>query len=100
MLGANGSTLSVNQLTGLVSDGNGGGNYAITFVNATGTITPAQLTVSAVSDNKVFDGTTGSTVSAQVSGLKGSDTVSGLAESFASANAGSRAMALRPGRGE
>ena len=40
VLGANASTLSVNQLMGLVSDGNGGGNYAITFVNATGTITP------------------------------------------------------------
>ena len=34
---------------------------SVSFVNATGTITPAQLTVSAVSDNKVFDGTTGST---------------------------------------
>jgi hypothetical protein len=33
-------------------------------------------------------------VSAQVSGLKGAETVSGLAESFASANAGSSAMAL------
>ena len=100
MLGANGSTLSVNQLSGLVSDGNGGGNYAITFVNATGTINKAQLTVSAVSDNKVFDGTTGSSVSAQVSGLKGERHLSGLAESFDSANAGSRTMVLRPGRGE
>ena len=52
--------------------------------------------MSAVSDSKVFDGTTGASVSAQVSGLKGSDTVSGLAESFASANAGSRNMVLGP----
>jgi len=93
VLGQNGSTLSA---SGLVNDGNGGGNYAITFLNATGTITPAQLTITEVSGNKVFDGTTGSSVSAQVSGLKGSDSVSGLAESFASANAGSQAMALGP----
>jgi len=91
--GTNGSTLSA---SGLVSDGNGGGNYAVTFVNAMGSITPAQLTITEVSGSKVFDGTTGSTVTAQVSGLKGSDTVSRLAESFASANAGSRAMALGP----
>jgi len=71
-------------------------NCAVTFVNAMGSITPAQLTITEVSGSKVFDGTTGSTVTAQVSGLKGSDTVSGLAESFASANAGSRAMALGP----
>ncbi|MBV9569183.1 MAG: filamentous hemagglutinin N-terminal domain-containing protein [Hyphomicrobiales bacterium] len=89
--GANGSTLSA---SGLVNDGNGGGNYAITFANAAGTITKAALTVTELSDNKVFDGTTGSTVSAQVSGLKGTDSVSGLGESFVSANAGSRAMAL------
>ena len=50
--------------------------------------------LSEVSGSKVFDGSTGSTVSAQVSGLKGSDMVSGLAESFASANAGSEAMAV------
>ncbi|MBV9751307.1 MAG: hypothetical protein JO188_02190 [Hyphomicrobiales bacterium] len=93
VLGQNGSTLSA---SGLVNDDNGGGNYAITFMNAAGTITKAALTVTEVSDSKVFDGTTGSTVSAQVSGLKGSDSVSGLGESFASANAGSQAMALGP----
>ncbi|MBV8963428.1 MAG: hypothetical protein JOY97_10095 [Hyphomicrobiales bacterium] len=69
-------------------------NFDITFANAAGTITKAALTVTELSDNKVFDGTTGSTVSAQVSGLKGTDSVSGLGESFVSANAGSRAMAL------
>jgi hypothetical protein len=31
VFGANGSALSVNQLSRLVSDGNGSGNYAITF---------------------------------------------------------------------
>ena len=82
--------------SGLVNDGNGGGNYAITFVNATGTINKAALTVTEIADTKVFDGTTSATVSAQVSGLKGSDSASGLAESFGSANAGSRAMALGP----
>jgi hypothetical protein len=101
----------------MVSDGNNGANYTVSFNTAPGTITPAaltinavadtfqtaqgtitraQLTIAAVSDQKVFDGTTSAIVSAQVSGLKGADTVSGLAESFASANAGSSAMALGP----
>ncbi|MBV9517984.1 MAG: hypothetical protein JO068_07665, partial [Hyphomicrobiales bacterium] len=90
--GQNGSVLLVNQGSGVVNDGNGGGNYAVTFMNATGTITKAALTVTEVAGSKVFDGTTGSSASAQVSGLKGSDTASGLAESFASANAGNQAM--------
>ena len=46
--------------SGSVSDGNNGGNYSLTFVGASGTISPAQLTITAVSDNKVFDGTAGS----------------------------------------
>jgi hypothetical protein len=91
--GTNASTLAA---SGSVSDGNGGSNYTVTFQTAQGTITRAQLTIAAVSDQKVFDGTTSAIVSAQVSGLKGADTVSGLAESFASANAGSSAMALGP----
>ena len=47
---------------GTVSDGNGGLNYACSFVaSATGVITPRPITVTAVTDTKVYDGTTAST---------------------------------------
>jgi len=44
--------------SGIVNDGNGGNNYAVTFVNATGEITPRALTITgATTINKVYDGT-------------------------------------------
>lgn len=44
--------------SGSVDDGNGGANYAITFVPVTtGTIQPRQLNVTAVTDTKEYDGT-------------------------------------------
>ncbi len=101
VLGTDGSTLVVNHSTsesvhsllsvnnGLsINDGTGGTDYTINFVNATGTITPASLTIAATSDSKVYDSTTtvldGTTPT--VSGLHGSDTVTGLSESFVSPN--------------
>src|SRR5690606_33695642 len=52
-----GKTLSA---IGLVADGNGGANYAVTWVNATGTITPATLVLGGsftVAATKDYDGT-------------------------------------------
>ncbi len=44
--------------SGIVNDGNGGNNYAVTFINATGEITPRALTITgATTINKVYDGT-------------------------------------------
>ena len=43
---------------GKVSDGNDGNNYAVTFVNATGAITPLSITGRIAVADKVFDGTT------------------------------------------
>jgi hypothetical protein len=44
--------------SGIVNDGNGGNNYAVTFINATGEITPKPLTITgATTINKVYDGT-------------------------------------------
>ena len=56
--------------SGLVmADGNGGANYSINYVDsATGVITPASLTVTAQADNRVYDGTTASSVAPVVSG--------------------------------
>ena len=42
MLGTDGSTLVVTAYT--VNDGNGGGNYTVTTTDATGTITPQEVT--------------------------------------------------------
>jgi hypothetical protein len=80
--GQKGSTLSVTGY--VVNDGNGGANYVVSTTNATGTITPAALTVSAVSDTKVYDGTTTSTRLPVVIGLQGSDTAPATSQAFAS----------------
>ena len=84
MLGSNGSTLTVTAYT--VNDGNGGADYTVTTHTATGTITPAALSISAVTDSKVYDSTTASSKTPTVSGLQGSDTVTGLSEAFTSRN--------------
>ena len=82
VLGVGGSTL---QVTGYqVNDGNGGADYTVTLQTATGTITPAALTISAVSDTKVYDGTLTSSETPAVGTLYGTDTVTGLAQAFQS----------------
>jgi hypothetical protein len=72
-----------------VSDGNGGGNYAVSLVDSTaGTITPAALTLTAASNSKTYDASTGAAAAPTVSGLQGSDSVTGLSEAYADKNAG------------
>src|ERR1051326_119932 len=45
--------------SGSVNDGNGGNNYAVTFVNSTnGSITTRAITVTASANTKTYDGTT------------------------------------------
>ena len=84
VLGTNGSTLQVTAYT--VNDGNSGNNYTVSTSTAAGTITPASLTVNAVSDTKVYDATTSSTGVPTAGGLQGADTVSGQAQAYASKN--------------
>ena len=83
--------------TGVVSDGNSGNNYAITFANnSTGTITAKALTVSGlVASDKVYDGTTAATMnvaSASLTGIVGGDSVTlsttGYIANFANKNVG------------
>ena len=82
VLGVGGSTL---QVTGYqVNDGNGGADYTVTLHTATGTITPAALTISAVSDTKGYDGTLTSSETPAVGTLYGTDTVTGLVQAFQS----------------
>ena len=85
MLGTDGSTLEVASYT--VNDTNSGGNYTVTSSGtAIGTITKRDLTIAAVTDAKVYDGTTASTVEPSVIGLQFGDTVSPLTQMFQSKN--------------
>ena len=94
--GTGGSTLQVTAYT--VNDGNGGTDYTISFVNATGTITPASLTITTYGSTKVYDTlTTVGGATPTVSGLQGNETVTGLSESFVSPNAGLESIQLNPG---
>jgi trimeric autotransporter adhesin len=82
-----GKTLTVSAYT--VNDGNGGGNYKVTTAtNATGEIDAAPLSITAVTNTKVYDGYISAAAVPTVSGLQGSDTVSGLAEIYDNKNVG------------
>jgi filamentous hemagglutinin family protein len=60
--------------------------YSVAYVNGSLTIAKAPLTLSAVSDTKIYDGNTNSTGTIQVSGLMGTDTLTGASQSFATKN--------------
>lgn len=82
-----GKTLTVVSFT--INDGNGGGNYMVTLVpNTSGVITRAPLTITAATNTKVYDATTSAAATPTVSGLKGTDTVTGLSETYDNKNAG------------
>lgn len=78
---------------GVINDGNGGQNYAYAYaVDATGLITPRPITVTAVTDTKVYDGTTSSVgvpVLSALTPLVAGDTEPAWMQSFDSNAAGS-----------
>ncbi len=77
-----GKLLSISAYT--ITDGNNGNNYTVaTATNPTGVILKAPLTITAVANTKAFDNTVTASATPTVSGLKGSDTVTGLAEVYA-----------------
>jgi hypothetical protein len=86
-----GKAVTANGLSVTASDGAaavyGYQSVASTVSANIGEITPAALTLGAVSDTKVYDGTTSSAGTPAASGLMGGDTVSALSQSFASKNA-------------
>ncbi len=83
VLGTDGSTLEVASYT--VNDTNSGGNYIVTSSGtAVGTIAKRDLTIAAVTDTKVYDGTTSSGQTPTFSGLQTGDTVSPLTQAFQS----------------
>ena len=89
VLGADGSLLVVNG-NGVGVNGNHSsllGDYAISYIDAAGTITPKAVTVTASTDTKVFDGTTASNAAVtNVTGLVAGDSLTGLSQSYASAH--------------
>jgi hypothetical protein len=99
VLGTNQSTLNVGGYT--LSDGNSGNNYAVSLAGATGTISKAPLTISAVTDTRIDNGTTNSTGVPVISAgsLFGSDSLGNLSQSFTSRNAlgaGNSTLAVNP----
>ena len=73
--------------SGLGLSGADASNYTVNSVaSTTASITPAPLTLNAVSDTKVYDGTTGSSGVVGTVGLQGSDSVGNLSQSYASKN--------------
>src|SRR5204862_452395 len=79
--------ISVSAYT--VNDGNSGANYTVTTVNdTTGVISAKALTISAQTNSKAYDSTTSAAAVPVVVGLVGSDTVTGKAETYDTANAG------------
>ena len=75
---------------GTVIDGNGGANYAITFFdNTTGAITARDITVTASTDTKTYDGTTSSAAIPTITSgtLVGTDTGS-FTQTFDTATVG------------
>ncbi len=88
--GSGNKTVALNAAT--ISDGNGGTNYSVTLAgNSTSTITARALTVTAVSDSKTYDGTTGSAVAPSITtgALQTGDTTTTFAQTFDNRSAGS-----------
>ena len=75
---------------GSVNDGNGGSNYAVTFVtNTTGQITPRAITVTAATGTKGYDGTTSSAATPTItSGSLATGDTAAFTETFDTKNAG------------
>ena len=82
-------------LTGATLSGADAGNYSLVSVEtALADITVGSLTISAVASMKTYDKTTASTGIPTVSGLQGTDTVTGLIQVFDSVNVGSRTLSV------
>jgi filamentous hemagglutinin family protein len=87
------------SVSGLVLSGGDADNYTVnsTASGAIGTINKAALTLAAMTGTRTYDATTTSSGTVGVSGLQGSDTVTGLSQSYDSKNAGSRTLGVNGG---
>ena len=84
-----GTAKTVN-ISGITIAGTNMNDYTLenNAASVTATITPAPLIITAVTNTKTYDSTTTAAATPTVSGLQGSDAVTGLAESYSDANAG------------
>ena len=72
-----------------VNDGDGGNNYTVSYAsNTTSSIIPAALTITAAANTKTYDATTSAAAIPAFSGVIAGDSVTGLAEAYATKNAG------------
>ena len=76
------------QISGLDINGADAGNYTLVAPTTTASITAAPLTITAVADSKTYDSTTTSSATPTVAGLQGSDTVTGLVQTYDTPDAG------------
>ncbi len=76
------------SVSGLSLAGAQASNYVPSVPSLTADITPAPLTITAAANTKTYDGTASSVTKPIASGLKGTDAVIGLAESYSDRNAG------------
>jgi hypothetical protein len=84
--------------TGFSLVGDDAYKYEIVGASGTATISPVNLTISAVTDSRPYNGTTSSTGAPDVTGLQGlTDSVTGLTQSFDAKNAGARTLSVDPG---
>lgn len=98
---ANAGTGKIITPQGHVNDGNAGQNYAVTFVNATGTISQITLSVSGItSSNKSFDGTTTDTLDASGALLDMSNVLAGEMVHLDASNAKGVFANATPGTGK
>ena len=76
--------------TGLSLAGADAGNYVVNSTAATtASITPAALTITAVTNTKTYDGTVSAAATPTVTGLVGGDTATNLVQTYVDRNAGS-----------
>ncbi len=88
LAGRNVGTEAITGFGGLTLGGASAGNYTLAGASGAVTVSPAALTITAVPTTKTYDGTTAAAASPTVTGLQSGDSVSGVAESYATANAG------------
>jgi hypothetical protein len=76
-------------VSGYAITGADAGNYTLTQPSdLAADITAATLTITAAANTKIYDGTTSAVAIPTTSGLQGSDTVTGLAETYGTPDAG------------
>ena len=81
----------------LAASGLAAQNYDIGYTNSSITINQADITISAASDSRTYNGLAASTAAPSATPLGAFDTLTGLSQSFDAANAGNRTLTVNSG---